>query len=78
MPQRKSYSLIENQQQRNVSFCKRKKHIVKKLVELGILTDVNIYFMIFDREKQKVFEYRSKLEFDSNVVQTLTDPAVKT
>ena len=63
---------IENQKQKDVSFCKRKKHIMKKLIELSTLCDVNIFMTIFNKEKQAVFEYRSETKFDADVVQKLT------
>ena len=42
---------IQNAKQRDVTFCKRKKHCMKKLIELSKLCDVNIFLTIFNKEK---------------------------
>ena len=42
---------IKNLKQRDSTFCKRKKNIMKKLMELSKLCDVNIYMTIFNKDK---------------------------
>ena len=59
---------VLTQKQKDVTFCKRKKHIMKKLIELSTLCDVNIFMTIFNKEKQAIFEYRSDTTFDADVV----------
>ena len=42
---------INEESKRNVFFSKRRKLIVKKIMEFGKMCDVNIYFAVFNREK---------------------------
>lgn len=39
---------IENKNNRKVTFCKRKKGVIKKLIELSILCDQKVAAFIFD------------------------------
>ena len=59
---------IKNLKQRDSTFCKRRKNIMKKLMELSRLCDVNIYMTIFNKDKQSIFEYCSSKEFNVDVV----------
>ena len=50
---------IENKNQRNVAFCKRKRGLLKKAIELSRLCDQNILMVVFDPDKQKAIIYQS-------------------
>ena len=63
---------VEDKNQRNVTYSKRKRGILKKAIELSSLCGQNIYLVIFDKEKQKLIEFRSKDEFNSGIVASLT------
>jgi len=67
---------ITNEREKQVTFCKRKKGIIKKAIELSKLCDTYIYFVIFDQNKQKLIEFKSDSEFDIKVVQQLCDPGL--
>jgi MADS-box transcription factor, plant len=43
--------LVENQSQRNVTYSKRKRGILKKAIELSVLCAQDIYLVIFDKDK---------------------------
>ena len=55
--------LIENKQQRNVAFCKRKRGFLKKAIELSQLCAQNIYLVIEDASRSRVIEFSSSKEF---------------
>ena len=45
---------IQDKNQRNVAFCKRRRGFLKKAIELSRLCDQNIFMIIHDPEKDKV------------------------
>lgn len=63
---------IQNKNQRNVTFSKRKRGILKKAIELSSLCGLDIFMVIFDKEKQKMIEFRSRDDFTSKIVAQLT------
>ena len=58
---------IDDDYKRSITFSKRKKGLIKKLMELSILCDVEIYTVMLDRNRKKLIEYRSVKDFDANV-----------
>jgi len=60
--------LVENVSQRNVTYSKRKRGILKKAIELSILCAQDIYLVVFDKEKQKLIEFNSSEEFTRSIV----------
>ena len=42
---------IADKNSRNVTYCKRKRGLIKKAIELSRLCDQQIYLIIFDKEK---------------------------
>ena len=67
-----SIQFVENKNQRNVTYSKRKRGILKKAIELSSLCGQDIFLIIFDKEKQKLIEFRSSLDFSSKIVEPLT------
>ena len=63
---------VSNKNQRNVTYSKRKRGILKKAIELSSLCGQDIFLIIFDKEKQKLIEFRSSNEFSSKIVDSLT------
>ena len=49
--------LIQNSNARNVTYCKRKRGIIKKAIELHRLCNQSIFLAIFDQEKQRLVHY---------------------
>ena len=65
------YKFIENKMQRDVTYSKRKRGIIKKAIELSRMCGQDIFMIIFDKNKQKLVEYRSGRDFNINIVNSL-------
>ena len=65
---------ITNKNQRNVTYCKRKRGLIKKAIELSKLCDQYIFLVIFDVEKQKLVQYNSSPDFCAKIMPKLTSP----
>jgi histidinol phosphatase-like enzyme len=57
------FNLIENKGFRNVTYCKRKRGLIKKAMELSMLCDQCISIVIYDRVKDKMVLYNSSEDF---------------
>ena len=68
-----SISRIADKNSRNVTYCKRKRGLIKKAIELSKLCEQYVYMVIFDKENQTVTEYRSSMNFDLPVVSRLVN-----
>lgn len=55
---------IENVNHRKVTYCKRKKGLLKKSVELSVLCDVSTFVFIFDKSQQRCVHYASDPQLD--------------
>ena len=55
--------LIEDKNQRNVAFCKRKRGFLKKAIELSSLCDQKIFILIFDDQRKRAVQFSSQDEF---------------
>lgn len=42
---------IENKNSRNVTYCKRKRGLIKKAIELSKLCEQFVYLVIYDKAK---------------------------
>ena len=67
MKKRLNYDAIYDKEKRNITYCKRKKGVIKKAIQLSKLCELDIFMVIFDRQKQKLFEYRSENDFDVDI-----------
>ena len=72
-----TFDVIKDEHDRYVTFCKRKRGILKKAIELSRLCDQHIYLVIFDQTKQRIIEFASKDQFNAKVVSKLTDPTLE-
>ena len=50
---------IEGLSERKVRYCKRKKGLLKKAIELSVLCDVQMFLFIYDKSAQRVVHYCS-------------------
>ena len=55
---------IEKDTARRITYCKRKKGLLKKSIELSVLCDVTMFVFIHDRETNKVIHYASEADKD--------------
>lgn len=69
-----SISKISDKNSRNVTYCKRKRGLIKKAIELSKLCDQHVYLIIFDKEKQRMVEYNSSEDFNSKIICKLASP----
>ena len=53
---RKDLAKIEDSSDRQSTFCKRKRGLLKKAIEISKLCDVFVHLVIFDQEKQRLVE----------------------
>ena len=60
-----------------MTFCKRKRGLLKKAIELSRLCDQHIFIAIFDEKKQRLVELQSSAEFTAPKVCQLTNPNLK-
>ena len=50
---------IENKVSKYVTYCKRKKGVIKKAMELSLLCGQEVMLTIFDKKKKKLVVYQS-------------------
>ena len=67
---------IDDQGRRDVTYAKRKRGIIKKMIELSTMCGQDIFLVIFDKEKQKLVEYRSDPNFGIEIVNGLMNPDI--
>lgn len=62
---------IVNLNQRKVTLCKRKKGLIKKIIELSVLCDLKIFMLIQDDDNQRATHFLSHKSF--NFMETFND-----
>lgn len=62
---------MEDKNQRNITFSKRKRGLLKKVIELSSLCGQDILMFIYDKTKSKIIEFRSDFNFDTDFVKKL-------
>ena len=72
-----NYDVIPCKEKRNVAYCKRKKGVVKKAIELSKLCNLDILIVMFDKEKQKLYEFRSDKQFDIKICNRMLDSDIR-
>ena len=74
-----SFDEIENKVSKYVTYCKRKKGVIKKAMELSLLCGQEIMMAIYDKKKHKLVMYQSSKEFNPlEVNRLLSTPETKT
>jgi len=69
-----SINKIEDDRQRQITYYKRKKGLLKKAMELSVLCDLKMVFYIFDNDDQKLFEYISHDYNIKTILQIIPTP----
>jgi uncharacterized LabA/DUF88 family protein len=64
---------ISDDKKRKVTISKRKRGLFKKAIEMSMLGGLDIFMVIFDKDKQKIFELNSDTDFDIQIVSHLLD-----
>ena len=73
-----NYVEIEDRLVKSVTYCKRKKGVIKKAMELSLLCAQDVMLAIYDKKKKKIVIYQSSPEFTPDQVGgLLADPATK-
>ena len=62
---------IEDKNMRNITFCKRKRGLLKKAIEICSLCGLDMFMFVYDKEKQKMIEFRSDQNFKLSKVESL-------
>ena len=65
--------LIDNKISRNVTFCKRKKGLIKKAMEMSLLCGQHVALHIYDSTKSKLVVYHSSTDFNAQKITELVD-----
>ena len=74
MPISKNAERVLGKKEKNITFAKRKRGLIKKCIEISQLCDLYLHLAIFDQVNQKVVEFCSHEEFTAYVVTRLLDP----
>ena len=53
------YNQITNTRLKNVTYCKRKRGLIKKAMELSLLCNQKICLVIYDDVKKRVINYNT-------------------
>ena len=68
-------SLIDSSLARNVTYCKRKRGLLKKAMEISILCGQQVFMICYDQTKEKLVMYRSSDDLDAaQVTQLISGP----
>ena len=78
MPNRRmNLAYIKDPSKRKVTLSKRKKGVIKKIIELSILCDLDIFMVIFDKNKQSLCQLNSDKDFDHRVISHMLESTTR-
>ena len=60
--------LIENINNRQVTYVKRAKGLVKKSIELSVLCDQEVFLFVYDKNKERVIHFHSDPNLDIKTI----------
>ena len=66
---------IENKIPREYAFVQRKRGLIKKAIELAILCDKEVFFVIHDAKEKKLCHYSSHENFNASKVNQIAQEA---
>lgn len=59
---------IDNAERRKVTYCKRKKGLLKKSIELSVLCDLKMFIFIYDEGQKRVVHFASDADDDFQAI----------
>lgn len=62
---------ISDNNQRSITFCKRRKGVIKKLNELSKMCDKDVFLIIRDKQKNRYYFYQSTQDFGMSQISDL-------
>ena len=62
------FDLIDNQVQRNITFCKRKRGLIKKAMEMSLLCGQHVLLYLYDEEKNRLVSYSSTSNLEADKI----------
>jgi hypothetical protein len=65
--------LIQNPTKRRVTSSKRKRGLIKKAIELSEMCGLDIFLVVFNKEKQTFSALNTDEDFDMDVVSHILD-----
>ena len=65
--------LIQNPTKRRVTSSKRKRGLIKKAIELSEMCGLDIFLVVFNKEKQTFSALNTDEDFDVDVVSHILD-----
>lgn len=73
----KKPKFITDISKRKVTLSKRRRGLFKKAIELSTLCGLDIFMVVFDPHRQKLFELNSQKDFDIQVINHMLDKVNK-
>ena len=67
--------MIQNNNHRKITYCKRKKGLLKKSIELSLLCDVSVFVFIYDEKKKRCVHFGSDPR--QNILNAFNDPCIR-
>lgn len=56
--------LIKDKEKRNVAFCKRKRYLLQKAIELSELCGKKVFIVMFDEPRKRLVQFSSEESFE--------------
>ena len=57
-------SFIREEQRRNIAFCKKKKDLLKRSIDMSVQCDISVMLVIYDQHKKRMTYYTSSEDFN--------------
>lgn len=68
---------VKDRSMRNTAYHIRKRGLIKKAIELSSMCGLQMYLLIYDKEKDKIIEYQSDDQFNLNKAISIIENSLK-